>query len=301
MKDSFKIISEIDVIKVFRGTDSNGAQSLVFIFKEKPKFEIKTIKISSRILERGSEFRLFISLFDKDEVIQEIFDVFVNDIIEHVKLATTEKEILEIMSNRFQYWTELFKRTNMSLNEQWIRGFWGELYFLDAILSKKIGIDAAIKSWVGPEKANQDFILEKKIFEIKTKTQSAQTVFISNDNQLSREMYLTILTVTKSSLLHKNSLNLFQLIKNISAKITNYETLEIFQQKLLEIELFPYDIVEIYNGFNYEFYKVDYFEISDNFPFIDHANVPKEIPSYKYELTISEICEFELKDSQIWQ
>ena len=39
MKDSFKIIPEIEVIKVFRGTDSNGAQSLVFIFKEKPKFE----------------------------------------------------------------------------------------------------------------------------------------------------------------------------------------------------------------------------------------------------------------------
>lgn len=301
MKDSFKIIPEIEVIKVFRGTDSNGAQSLVFIFKEKPKFEIKTIKIASRILERENEFRIFISLFDEDEVTQEIFDVFVKDIIEHVKSATAEKEVLEIMSKRFQYWTELFKKTRMTLNEQWIRGFWGELYFLDKILSVKLGVDDAIKSWIGPEKANQDFILDKEIFEIKTKTQSSQTVKISNDNQLSREMYLTILTVTKSSELHENSLNLLQLIKNILDKIINHDNLLLFQQKLFEIGLFPYDNAEIYNVFSYEFSEVNYFKITDDFPFINHGNVPKAIPSYKYELTISEISEFELEGSQVWQ
>ena len=54
--------------------------------------------------------------------------------------------------------------------------FCGELWFLDNVLIDKLGSDMAIRSWIGPEKGNQDFITSDKIFEIKTKLQQANSI-----------------------------------------------------------------------------------------------------------------------------
>ena len=49
MKDMFNIVNRVKAVKTFKGIDSQGFESIVFIFKKQPKFELKTTKISSRI------------------------------------------------------------------------------------------------------------------------------------------------------------------------------------------------------------------------------------------------------------
>lgn len=299
--NQFKLISKIKAVQVFRGIDIEGNTSLVIIFNHKPDLELKTAKMRSKIVEKKEEFRLFISLQDDEEVLSDIFDIFVTDIVDHLEKVKDESEVVEIVGQRFNYWSDLFKKIQKNrLDEKWIRGFWGELYFLDNVLIPKVGAEEAVKSWVGPEKTNQDFITNDKIFEIKTCLQNANTVKISNNNQLSRKMYLTVLTVAKSSEIDKESLNLYDLIEEISNKLTNATLLQIFQEKLLELELFPVENVKLYDVFAYKFENIEYHYVSDEFPFIDNQQVPNAVLKYSYELILSEIKQFATQEDVVW-
>jgi hypothetical protein len=301
--DSFSIVTAIKAIKAFRGVDAAGISTLVLIFEEEPKIEIRSKKIASRTQQEGGKYRVYISLVDEDETSKEIFDVFVNDMISHLSEATTEEQVVEIASKRFKYWMELFARAKSgTYNEQWIRGFWGELYFLGHVLANKIGIDDAVKAWVGPEKSNQDFITQDKIFEIKTKTQSGATVKISNDNQLSKgdDMFLTVVTVSKSSELSDESMNLSDLIGTIDNQITVQSTRMSFHQSLLELELFPSEAAALYDKSAYKFEDLNYYKIRQDFPLIDHKEMPLAVNSYSYELILSEIEPFMKDESDVW-
>lgn len=299
--NQFKLISTVRAVQVFKGIDLDGNSSLVIIFNYKPELELKTVKMRSKIVEKKEEFRLFVSLQDDDEVLTDIFDIFVTDIVNHLEKANNEAEVVEIVGQRFNYWSELFKKIQKNrLDEKWIRGIWGELYFLDKFLIPKVGIEESVKSWVGPEKTNQDFITNDKIFEIKTCLQNANTVKISNNNQLSRKMYLTVLTVAKSSEMDKESLNLYDLIEKISKQLTNATLLQIFQEKLLHLELFPIGNAKIYDAFAYKFENIEHHYVSDEFPFIDDQQVPSAVLKYSYELILSEIEKFVLQEDEVW-
>lgn len=299
--NQFKLISKVRAVQVFKGIDLDGNSSLVIIFNSKPELELKTAKMRSKIVVKKEEFRLFVSLQDDDEVLSDIFDVFVMDIVDHLEKAKNEAEVIEIVGQRFNYWSELFKKIQKNrLDEKWIQGIWGELYFLDRFLIPKVGIEEAVKSWVGPEKINQDFITNDKIFEIKTCLQNANTVKISNNNQLSRMMYLTVLTVSKSSEMDKESLNLYDLIEEISKQLTNATLLQIFQEKLLNLELFPVENAKIYGAFAYKFENIEYHYVSEEFPFIDDQQVPSAVLKYSYELILSEIEKFVLQEDGVW-
>ena len=300
MKDMFNIVNRVKAVKTFKGIDSQGFESIVFIFKKQPKFELKTTKISSRIFERSNQFRLFISLIDDDEKSTEIFNVLTEDLLSCVENAITEQEVLEILASRFQYWSDLFKRDRQQMDEKWVQGFIGELWFLDSRLAPKIGINNAVKSWTGPSKASQDFIATEKIFEIKTRTQQSTSIRISNDNQVSINMYLVVIEVTKSSELSNLSINLTKLIYSIKKKIVSPETHLIFNEKLLELGIFPIKEAQVYDKFSYDVKSISYFEIGSDFPIIDHLNVPKAVVRYAYDLSLNSIVSLKTSEEEVW-
>lgn len=298
--DSFVLVPQINATRVYIGIDSRGMESIAIDFACKPDFELVTNKISSRIVSLSDTQRLFISLVDDDSTTKEIFETFSNDIITSIEVATTEVEVLVIIANRFKYWTELFKRSERTYDEKWIQGFCGELWFLDNVLIDKLGSDMAIRSWIGPEKGNQDFITSDKIFEIKTKLQQANSIRISNENQLSRDMYLTVIELSRSSEVAANSFNLYKLIVSIYAKIKNPKILGEFNRKLLELDLFPTTKAKMYDKYSYEFISLVYFRINRDFPFIDHEDVPSAIIQYSYELSLDNITESKLSEEEVW-
>lgn len=301
MSDSFNLISYIKAVKTFKGIDNQGFESIVFIFREQPKFELKTTKIASRILSLPNEYRLFISLIDTDPTSEEIFNSLTEDLLYSIENAIDEIEVLEILSKRFQYWTELFKRQQERLDEKWVRGFIGELWFLDSELSKNVGVDLAVKSWVGPEKANQDFIIDNKYFEIKTKSQQTNIVKISNDNQLTIGMYLVVVELRRSSEVSNSAVNLSKLIDKITMKINNPNTHIIFNEKLNELGLYPMDLAKLYDNFSYDIQSVSYFLVSNEFPLINHSDVPSAIIKYSYDLSLLAIKDFKISEEEIWK
>ncbi|HAO6063833.1 TPA: PD-(D/E)XK motif protein [Listeria monocytogenes] len=298
--DSFVLIPQIKATRVYMGIDNRGMESIAIDFTCTPDFELITNKISSRIVSISDTQRLFISLVDDDSTTKEIFETFSKDIISSIEVASTEMEVLSIIANRFKYWTELFKRPKGTYDEKWIQGFCGELWFLDNVLIDKVGSDEAIRSWTGPEKANQDFITSDKIFEIKTRLQQANSIRISNENQLSRDMYLAVMEFSKSSEVASDSFNLYKLISSIYTKTKNPKIHGEFNRKLLELGLFPIANAKMYDKYSYEFISLVYYRIDSEFPFIDHEDVPSAIIQYSYELSLDNIAESKSSEEEIW-
>ncbi len=123
MSDMFSIITRVKAVKTFKGIDSQGANSIVFILKNKPKFELKTTKIISRIVERPNEYRLFISLTDDNEISNDIFSVLTEDMLSCVENATTEQQVLEILASRFN-----IGQTSLNVKEnKWMKNGFADL------------------------------------------------------------------------------------------------------------------------------------------------------------------------------
>lgn len=264
-----------------------------------PKFLLME-NVVSRVVFTKNIHRLYISLVDDDPTTQEIFEIFSKDIVTSVEKADTEEEVLSIIAKRFKYWADLFKRPRGIYDEKWIQGFCGELWFLDNVLIDRIGSGEAIKSWTGPEKANQDFITSNKVFEIKTRMQQTNSIKISSDNQLSKNMYLAIIETSKSSEVAKESFNLYKLISSINTKIVNPKIHGEFNRKLLELGLFPLNNARVYDKNAYEFVSLMYYKINNDFPFIDHMSVPSAINKYSYELSIPSIDKFVISEEKVW-
>ena len=299
--DSFILIPQVKATRVYMGIDNRGMESIAIDFKSTPDFELMTNKISSRIVSINDTQRLFISLVDDDSTTKEIFEVFSKDIISSIEDAGTEMEVLSIIANRFKYWTELFKRPKGTYDGKWIQGFCGELWFLDNVLIDKVGSDEAIISWTGPEKANQDFITSNKIFEVKTRLQQTNTIRISNENQLSKDMYIAVIELSKSSVVFTEAFNIYKLVSSIMSKIKNPKVHGEFNRKLLELDLFPIANAKMYDKFYYEFFSLVYYEIDSEFPFIDHKDVPSAVTRYSYELSLDSIAELKSSEEEIWK
>ncbi|MBR2129728.1 PD-(D/E)XK motif protein [Aerococcus sp.] len=299
-KDDFQLIKHIESVRVFKGYDILGKPALVFIFQKKPSFELNTAMIKSRIVQYEKEFRLFISLIKEEEEAIEIFDILTDDLLSSVENADSEDQILLVLSQRFVYWAEFFKQQRRTLNEKWIRGIIGELWFLEEKLAPYIGMDTAVKSWTGPDKANQDFITEDKKFEIKTKLGNSPTVKISNRNQLDKDMYLSVIGLTKSSEVAKDAIRLSILTENIKNKILSPETRQQFNQKLFDLDLITKETIKQYDEFSYTVDNMQLFYIDEAFPIIKHSDVPDSVITYSYDLLLNAIKDFEISEDEIW-
>ena len=300
MHDIFTFVKEVRAAKTFVGIDSKGCDSLVFVLSNHPIFELTTKKISSRIVDKSDSHYLYISLIEEDDTSKEIFKILVDDLLASAKEANNEKELLAILSQRFQYWTDLLKIKNTKLDERKVMGLIGELWFINNVLEKEIGIDQSIKSWTGPDMADQDFITEEKTFEIKTILKSSNSIKISNDNQLHEGINLVIVKVSRSSEVSNSSLTLEKLIFDIRKKINSPDLHSLFNAKLLKMELFPNEQLENYSQFAYEIEDYNYYPANEKFPIIKDSNIPNQIVRYTYEISYDSIEDFVVKEEEIW-
>jgi hypothetical protein len=300
--NTFRLIPEIRINEVYRGIDYQGRHALILKFEEiEPKLDFQTALIRSTLAKDGEGSRLSLTLESEDEPAIEIFEIFVDDLTNALKRSQSEEELIEKLGKRFIYWTALFaKKRAMNQNAKWVQGVWGELYFLHTVLSEKIGKENAVKSWIGPQRGNQDFHTENRIFEVKTKSLNKPTVKISNENQLSQGMYLAVLHVNRSSEVSEEAQTLYELIQRIAQEIREEPLLRKFQQDLLELGLFPFENAKEYDSIAFICKRIDYFRTDAEFPFIDAANIPAAVPQYQYLLNLADVEKFKKEETWVF-
>lgn len=287
----FTRITPSNPFDLYLGLDEIGRLAIEFRGNFDPKEVIGTAAIEVKQYHHESYNAIRFSLIDN--TIKELFYTFCDDLIEYTALSDIEDGYFYII-NRFYQWKKMFiiSREHI-LSEKEIQGLIGEILFLKDHLSKQIGLENALLSWVGPEKAHKDFSYDHKWVEIKTINKNIQSIHISSVEQLEDENCEGNLFVFVLEKMSENydGISLNSLIFNTLNLFKNSSDSDLFCQKLTKAK---YEYNEIYNKYIYKLDHWNNYIISKDFPRLTKHNLPKEIIEASYDIDLNLIDNFKI-------
>ena len=109
--------------------------------------------------------------------LEELFIKLCWDLIEASQVSSHP---IEKIISQYKSWMKLLKQASTQLlSSSQQKGLIGELLYLDEKINE-IGEFSTIKSWVGPEGSDQDFLFENSWSEIKSTSIASDSVSISS-------------------------------------------------------------------------------------------------------------------------
>ena len=231
----------------------------------------------------------------KDDDMSGLFYKFCEDIIEQTKDLKNEKDGYKAITTRFFQWKKMFVLSkNTFLTEPEIMGMIGEILFLRGPLADEIGLSEALKSWSGQELTHKDFSCSDKWYEVKTISRGNTTVRISSLEQLDSDKNgeLIVYSLEKMSPAY-NGISLNKLILETRQMFLSADDADTF---LAKVAMQGYEYNNYYDEFVFEVSGLTRYKVTDQFPKLTHANVPKEITKANYDLALAEIMSFSTKE-----
>ena len=209
------------------------------------------------------------------------------DIIMYSQDATNP---INALIDRYLSWQKLLQYAEkgiMSFIRQ--KGLVGELLHFKEIISQK-GIDGAVKSWVGPDGSDQDFVYEDTWDEVKAVSLAAETVKISSFEQLLQEKpgVLSVYVLEKTTP-GDGRILLSSLVNTLRESLSQSDRLlDTFNLKLFKYGYRDRDKEE-YDRNYFRFVERRDYIVDDSFPKLTKNNVPVEVVSGTYNLSLSAI------------
>lgn len=285
----FSRIDNTHTLELFIGLDEQARKAIELRADFVPVKVTGTSAIDVSQYKKDTYNTLRFSLIDDD--MSGLFYKFCEDIIEQTRELKTEKDGYKAIINRFFQWKKMFVLSkNNFLTEPEIMGLIGEILFLRDDLSKRIGLSEALRSWSGQELTHKDFSYGNMWYEVKCISMGHQSVRISSLEQLSSDIpgELIVFSMEKMSTAY-NGITLNQLILETSKLFASDEDRESF---LAKVALQGYFYHNYYDDFVFEVSNIMHFDVTEDFPRLTSANVPKAITKASYELSIAEIVPF---------
>lgn len=247
--------------------------------------EILGIRIVFNVLN-GTQQLSFILI---DLANEDIFYLICSDLLEKTKNIENEQKAIEVLLYRLDSWRKFLKSKRKILDKRGVIGLIGELCFLKNELFPKFGIRECLSFWQAPLREKQDFIVHNIAIEVKTRgTQNKIT--ISSFEQLNSELenlYLYVLTITESSEILDNSINVLEFIDDLKKQIAgeDIELLLEFERLLLE---YGYTHLSSLENFTIFIGEHTIYKVTDDFPKINILPFGVEQLVYKINLDTCE-------------
>jgi hypothetical protein len=273
----------------------------------------KDVAIHKNYLKRfhGVEIRVLDS-FDKKDItiilsdndLLDIFMLFIEDVIYGLESIKLENEIPQVINEKVSYWSKLFARINGDLlSKERQRGLYGELSFLNALLSHSEDYKSCIETWTGPDGTNQDFNNNLNAVEVKTSKATKPSVNIASELQLDwTNLNSLYLFVYHLDVLNNGGHTLYQLIKEIKQKISKLnDSLSLFEKKL-DVLGVPVGAEKYYDDFGFILRSQQAYKVQDGFPTltIDIIN-NVAIHNVKYQIDLTACEPFEVNNEDVFK
>lgn len=245
----------------------------------------KSMLVTRRKRETDNRYTFSFELLRNEQ--EDVFVILCSDIIEHSRLAKNEKVALDWVISRFKQWGRLLQSQKKGvMDERRRKGLFGELLFLWEWIKKSSSVLDTIKGWVGAEGLDQDFVYENSWYEVKSIGLSATSVTISSLEQLdsSSEGELVVMRVDKAAPDKVGALSLNDVVHEISLTLANSSNaLDLFQSKL---SAYGYIDLQEYSKQKYYYSGSQRYEVDKTFPRIMRSNIPLQVESLHYELSL---------------
>lgn len=289
----FSRINDEHILDLHIGLDEKGRKSIELRSMFKPVKVTGTSAIDVTQYTKPEYNTIRFSL--KDDDMSGLFYKFCEDIIEQTKDLKNEKDGYKAITTRFFQWKKMFVLSkNTFLTEPEIMGMIGEILFLRGSLADEIGLSEALKSWSGQELTHKDFSCSDKWYEVKTISRGNTTVRISSLEQLDSDKNgeLIVYSLEKMSPAY-NGISLNKLILETRQMFLSADDADTF---LAKVAMQGYEYNNYYDEFVFEVSGLTRYKVTDQFPKLTHANVPKEITKANYDLALAEIMSFSTKE-----
>ncbi len=299
-------IDEISQLKCYVATNNITGQHLYIMSISKNvvipilnNFRFKGVEIYALQNESENNTELYIYLLDND--LRDIFSLFIQNILEDIKLSVTENEALSKTLNVISKWKKLFDKINftgLSMEDQ--KGLIGELLFLNYLLQNEKTNTNAVNNWTSTEKEFQakDFTIGSTSIEIKFTSSKQPKVNISNERQLDTDSLSNLFLILYSTeAVKENGFSLNSLVEQTRERILTDETRDIFNGKL-QLNGYFDDDSEHYTRM-YSLKKTYAFAVTEKFPKIIKSQLPLGIFDTSYSIEISALENFIIEFEQI--
>ena len=218
--------------------------------------------------------------------LDELFVKLCWDLIDASKVSSKPVEKIVV---QYKSWMRLLQQASAGLlSSSSQKGLIGELLYLEEQINT-IGEALALKSWVGPEGSDQDFIFENTWSEIKATSIASDAVTISSIQQLdcSDNGNLIVYFMYKTSSKGQLTISLPKMITRIKV-LLSAQYYDEFSCKLAKNGYFDKD-AEHYESYCYRLAEKRTYIVDSTFPRLIRNNIPAEIANARYELSLTAI------------
>lgn len=289
--DLFRRVDESHPLDIYLGKDSSARTSMLLISKVEPMQIYSSHIIGITIGKREDEaWALSFSLLDNQ--FQDIFFHFCDDIINSTRDIQDKTLGTNFICLRYIKWQEMLKKNSTGLlSSPEIKGLIGELVFLKNFMFKKYGKSLSLESWIGPDKADQDFVCKDSWYEVKATVSGAASIKISSVEQLDTgsDGKLVIIYLDKTSISNPNRITLNGIIDEIKLNLENGEQRRMFGDILIRQ---GYVHRNEYDEYGFVFSGMASYTVNNKFPSLRKKDIPKAVENATYMLSVAALQDF---------
>lgn len=235
---------------------------------------------------------------------KDTFASLCTNLINTVKDMPSEEDLVKTVINQLERWRNLFDKIRIGgLSNEQQQGLYGELNFLQKIISKKITSSRnAIENWNGPDAALRDFQGCEWAVEVKTTSiGNPQKIIINGERQLDEtllsDLFLYHCSVEVSKL---NGETLPDKVEKIRTMLEeDVHALSMFNEKILCVGYIDEES-GLYSNRSYKIRNEHYYHIKDDFPRIKEAELRDGVSDVKYSIVLARCSQYSVTENQLF-
>ncbi len=289
-------ISSVCICELYLGVSKEGKRCLILALPDTKQLDFKGIQKENLSIEYFREKNLIVlQLTDND--FNDLFDDLILSLYHGIKDIIQIDEYSNHFIQTFYRWSEFFedKKSDL-LSEDTIKGLIGELLVLKLAITEpnRPEINLLLKSWKGPYDKGNDFELDNKNLEVKTKSPSGTDVKIASEFQLEvipgKGLELVVVSLQCDFTVGIHIRDLILEIKRLVQESSGDNTI---LWKALSQKNITAKNVSQYDRYRFKPVKWVKYNCADkNFPKLGRSNIPVEVSDLKYILRTNLLTSF---------
>ena len=288
--NAFTRVDGTHILDLYLGTDGFSRKVLLLISDNQPNNLISTRIINVAIgLRNDNRWALSFTLCD--DSYNDMFMLFCSDIIDTSRTVRDKADGTGFVCERYKKWQRLLAASKSDLlSFSQLKGLLGEMVFLRDSLVPKYGITAAVDSWMGPDMADQDFVIDNTWYEIKTVSSGATEIHISSVEQLDCENpgELVVIYADKTSKSNQHAQTPNSVYNSLIDMMPDSELKYRFSKRLMHIGYYPrpeYDS----DSCTFEVKGRNIYTVTPEFPCLRRNTIPVTVNDVTYTLSLAAI------------
>ncbi|MBS0312153.1 MAG: PD-(D/E)XK motif protein, partial [Proteobacteria bacterium] len=258
---------------------------------------VNGIDVDLRAGDQGQQ-RLVLAL--ERQVDRDLFEGLCRTLASSLENATDSASSLAVSLAHLRRWKTFLSGRSQHLSAEEVRGLFAEITFLLELIDRQILSNAAVESWLGPERSHQDFIFGNTAIEIKSLSGAERsTVRISSEDQLESLNDALFLRIYRLSGLADaaGARSLNEIITAVQARLGEADAVEDFDRKLVAHGYAP---LPDYDEPRFVVSDVRSYRVSDGFPRLIRSQLPTGIASVSYDIRLETIAPYECDGGAIF-